>query len=213
LEPPASAIPDNSASAKGSLRKSLRQQRRSLSRRQQQEASRGLCKQLARLPAFINSRRVAAYIPNDGEINLQPLLELAWRMGKKIYLPVLPPFKTGHLLFMAHTPGQPLAKNRFGIPEPLCNQDSRCAVWTLDLVLTPLVGFDDQGKRMGMGGGFYDRTFAYLNQATGHAKPYLIGVAHECQRVKTLPSESWDIAMNLVVTDQNTYVSQPPTHI
>lgn len=198
-------LPNNSTPAKNQLRKQLRAQRRNLDRHQQQRASQGLCQQLSRLPEFIYSQRIAAYIPNDGEIDPQPLLELAWRMGKSVYLPVLHPFQAGKLLFMAHHPGQVLAKNRFGIPEPLCHQGFHCAVWTLDIVLTPLVGFDQQGNRMGMGGGFYDRTFAFLNDHSRPRKPAMIGVAHGCQCVEMLPSERWDIVMNKIVTDKTVY--------
>ncbi|WP_233716646.1 5-formyltetrahydrofolate cyclo-ligase [Ketobacter alkanivorans] len=198
-------LPNTSTPAKNQIRKALRQQRRSLSPHQQKHASMGLCRQLSLLPEFIFGQRIAAYIPNDGEIDPQPLLELAWRLGKQIYLPVLHPFSTGRLLFMAHHPHQVLAKNRFGIPEPLCDQDSHCPVWTLDLVLTPLVGFDENGNRMGMGGGFYDRTFAFLNDNSKPRKPRMIGVAHECQKVDTLPNERWDIMMNKIVTDKDIY--------
>ncbi len=190
---------------KNQLRKILRQRRRNLSRQQQKIASMGLCRQIARLPVFVNSRRIAAYIPNDGEISAQPLIELAWRLNKQVYLPVLHPFRKGYLFFMEHLPDQPLALNRFGIPEPLCDHDSRVPAWTLDLVLTPLVGFDEQGNRRGMGGGFYDRTFAFME--TGHTprRPRLVGVAHECQKVETLPCERWDIAMDFIATDRQLY--------
>lgn len=200
LTPPDGAVP-----GKNSLRKTLRQRRRQLTRQQQQIASMGLCRQLVQLPVFVNSQRIAAYIPNDGEINPQPLLELAWRLNKRIYLPVLHPFKKGHLFFMEYRPHQPLAINRFGIPEPLCDHDTRCPAWTLDLVLTPLVGFDEQGNRMGMGGGFYDRTFAFMQ--TGHTprRPRMVGVAHECQKVPELPCERWDIGMDFIVTDRKIY--------
>lgn len=198
-------LPNNSTPAKNQLRKTLRQCRRNLTPLQQKQASMGLCRQLSLLPEFMRSRRIAAYIPNDGEIDPQPLLELAWRLGKSVYLPVLHPFAKGRLLFMAHYPNQVLAKNRFGIPEPLCDQDSHCAVWTLDLVLTPLVGFDNEGNRMGMGGGFYDRTFAFLNDRSKPRSPRMIGVAHECQKVANLPSERWDIMMNKIVTDKAVY--------
>lgn len=195
-------------SGKNQLRKTLRQRRRSLDRHQQKVASMGLCRQLARLPLFLNSRRIAAYIPNDGEISAQPLIELAWRLGKQVYLPVLHPFRKGYLFFMEYLPDQPLAFNRFGIPEPICDRDSRVPAWTLDLVLTPLVGFDERGNRMGMGGGFYDRTFAFME--TGHTPrcPHLVGVAHECQKVEgELPCEKWDIAMDFIATDRKLYGS------
>ena len=193
------------SAGKNQLRRELRQRRRSLSRQQQQHASMGLCRQLMALPAFRNSHRIAAYIANDGEISPQPLLELAWRLGKQVYLPVLHPFRKGHLFFMQHLPDQPLALNRFGIPEPLCHHDSRCPAWTLDLVLTPLVGFDEAGNRMGMGGGFYDRTFAFMQSGLAPRRPRLVGVAHECQKAASLPQESWDIGMDLIVTDRGIY--------
>jgi len=198
-------LPNNSTPAKNQLRKSLRQRRRDLTPHQQKQASMGLCRQLSLLPEFVYGQRIAAYIPNDGEIDPQPLLELAWRLGKEIYLPILHPFAKGRLLFMAHHPNQVMAKNRFGIPEPLCDHSAHCPVWTLDLVLTPLVGFDPEGNRMGMGGGFYDRTFAFLRNNTRPRKPRMIGVAHECQKVETLPNEHWDIMMNRIVTENAQY--------
>lgn len=193
-------------SSKNQLRKLLRQRRRALSPHQQKIAAAGLCRQLACLPLFLNSHRIAAYLANDGEISTQPLIELAWQLGKKIYLPVLHPLHKGHLLFMEHLPDQPLALNRFGIPEPVCDRDSRVPVWTLDLVLTPLVGFDEEGNRMGMGGGFYDRTFAFMQTGCRPRRPRMVGVAHECQKVEAgLPCERWDIAMDLIATERRLY--------
>lgn len=210
---PGTASLDSSTSSgspgKRQLRRFLRQQRRNLSAQEQKNASLGLCRQLLRLPAFRNSKRLAAYLANDGEIDIQPLIELAWRLGKKVYLPVLHPFRTGHLLFMEYRPGQPLALNRFNIPEPLCDHDSRVPAWTLDLVLTPLVGFDEQGNRMGMGGGFYDRTFAFMKNGCRPHRPKLAGVAHECQKVGELPCERWDIAMDFIATDRQLYGLTP----
>jgi len=198
-------LPNNSTPAKNQLRTTLRQRRRNLTPHQQQQASMGLCRQLSLLPEFVYGKRIAAYIPNDGEIDPQPLLELAWRLGKEIYLPILHPFAKGRLLFMAHYPNQVMARNRFGIPEPLCDHSAYCPVWTLDMVLTPLVGFDEYGNRMGMGGGFYDRTFAFLRNNSRPRKPRMVGVAHECQKVERLPYEQWDIMMNRIVTGSKQY--------
>lgn len=198
---------------KRQLRKTLRQRRRNLTRQQQKIAALHLARQMSRLGEFRNARRLAAYLPNDGEISLQPLLELAWRMNKEVYLPVLHPCRRGLLLFVRHVKGQVLARNRYGIPEPLFQHGHRSQPWALDLVLAPLVGFDEKGHRMGMGGGFYDRTFAYLSETAGrrdagHQKPRLIGVAHECQKVDDLPFEHWDIPMSRIVTDEQVYVCQ-----
>ena len=198
-------IPVHDAPRKNDLRKILRARRRALSARHQKQASIGLCRQLARLPAFIRAHRLAVYIANDGEIDLQPLIELAWRLNKLVCLPVLHPFRHGHLLFMPYHPYQALAYNRFGIPEPLCDHSDLCPVWTLDLVFTPLVGFDSVGNRMGMGGGFYDRTFSFIDKRTKPHDPILVGVAHECQKVETIPSEHWDISMRFIATETSTY--------
>ena len=77
--------------------------------------------------------------------------------------------------------------------------------WRLDLVLVPLVGFDPQGNRLGMGGGFYDRTFAYRGRRKHTSRPCLIGLAHECQRVEHLPCAGWDIPLDGVITDCRRY--------
>ncbi|PCJ36747.1 MAG: 5-formyltetrahydrofolate cyclo-ligase [Moraxellaceae bacterium] len=193
------------SSSKQSLRQSLRLARKQLSHPEQLAASIGLCRQLLMHPRFIYCKRLAVYIANDGEIDLQPLIHLAWSLHKQVYLPVLHPFRQGELIFMQYTPGQPLANNRFGIPEPLSPTDTRIPTWMLDLVLTPLVGFDVDGNRMGMGGGFYDRTFAFVQQNIRPRAPYLVGVAHECQKTEGLITESWDIAMNGIVTGSNAY--------
>lgn len=196
---------DAATREKQALRRQLRAARRSLSRTDQLNASLGVCRQLITLPAFLRSQRVAVYFSNDGEVNLDPLIDAAWHMGKTLYLPVLHPFKSGELVFMEYHPGQPMARNRFGIPEPVSHRDSRCPAWLLDLILTPLVGFDEAGNRMGMGGGFYDRTFAFLKDGSKPRRPSLLGLAHECQKVEQITTEAWDIPMDGIVTGKTTY--------
>lgn len=195
----------NSTQNKQALRQQLRQARRDLSKQEQVQASLGVCRQLVNHPRFISSDRIAVYFCNDGEVNLDPLMDAAWGMGKTLYLPVLHPLKKGQLVFMEYHPEQPVAKNRFGIPEPISHRDTSCATWMLDLILTPLVGFDEDGNRMGMGGGFYDRTFAFLRKNHRPARPTLLGLAHECQKVAQLTTEAWDIPMDGIVTGRNTY--------
>ena len=191
--------------AKSVLRQELRLARRQLTHPEQLAASIGLCRRLLLHPRFIHSQRLALYIANDGEIDLQPLIQLAWSLRKEVYLPVLHPFRPGELVFMHYQPQQALANNRLGIPEPVSAYETRIPPWMLDLVLTPLVGFDEQGNRMGMGGGFYDRTFAFIQSNTRPRTPYLLGTAHECQKTNKLISEPWDIAMNQIITGNNSY--------
>ncbi len=156
---------------------------------------------LGRNPLFLHSQHIAIYLPNDGEMDLTPLLQRALSMGKKCYLPVLSPLFHNRLWFAPYHPGSHLSLNRFGIPEPDCNHAHMRPVWSLDLVLMPLVAFDLQGNRLGMGGGFYDRTLAYLNKRSHWRKPRLLGTAYSFQQVSQLPCESWDVPLHGVVTE------------
>lgn len=183
------------------LRRQLRQRRRSLSPAQQRAAAEKLCRLLKHQPLFIRSRNVAFYLPNDGEIDPQPLIQAALACGKRCYLPVLKPGSDNRLWFVRYDRDTPLHKNRFGIPEPRADYRRSLAPEQLDLVLMPLVGFDAEGGRMGMGGGFYDRTFEFKNKA-GAAKTYLLGLAHSCQRVEQLDVAAWDIPLNAIATEQ-----------
>lgn len=182
------------------LRQQLRQRRRALTREQQQQAAQSLCEQLERQPLFTRSQHLALYLPNDGEIDPTPIIHSAWRLDKHCYLPVLKPGDDKQLWFVPYSADTALRPNRFGIPEPVADYRETRAPNTLDLVLMPLVGFDENGGRMGMGGGFYDRTFAF--KQSDHSKPpYLLGLAHECQRVAQLELASWDIPLDAIATD------------
>lgn len=185
------------------LRRELRQRRRALSPAQQRQASDALCQRLRQLPEVQRARRVALYLPNDGEIDPRPLFGWLRQRGTRVYLPVLQPLAVNRLWFVHYHPGTPMVRNRFGIFEPDTRHGAhrarRLPAWALDLVLLPLVGFDAQGQRMGMGGGFYDRSFAFTQWR--RPRPRLIGVAHACQQVATLPTASWDVPLDAIVSD------------
>lgn len=196
---------DTSALSRGQLRRHLRVQRRALSRRAQRQAAQGLYKQLAQHPVFRRAQQIALYLPNDGEIDPQPLLRAAQRRGKATYLPVLSPWPRSKMVFQRVRAGEPLLANRFGILEPRRNRAQQRKVWALDLVLLPLVGFDRHGGRLGMGGGFYDRSLAYRTMRKNWHKPTLLGLAHECQQVERLAQASWDVPLQGTVTDKAWY--------
>jgi len=186
------------------LRKQLRQRRRKLSPREQEQASASLALNLLKNPDLQRARHIAIYLPNDGEIDPHPYMAMAHRKGVHFYLPVLHPIHTGKLVFSPYYDGVELTANRFGIPEPAFSKGLRRPAWALDAVLFPLVGFDENGGRLGMGGGFYDRTFAF-SRLRPRLAPKLIGLAHEFQKVKTLPIEPWDVPLHSVVTDRKVY--------
>ncbi|MBE0510522.1 MAG: 5-formyltetrahydrofolate cyclo-ligase [Chromatiales bacterium] len=194
--------PDSQQQARQALRRQMRQQRRALSPAQRQQAARQLLRHFASHPAFLHSQHIAFYLPNDGELDLRPLIEQAWSMGKHCYLPVLSPLYHNRLWFAPYRPDSAMIKNRFGILEPSCSWRRMRPVWALDLVLTPLVAFDQAGNRLGMGGGYYDRSLAYLARRQVWKKPRLIGAAYTFQSVATLPSASWDVPLHGIVTEQ-----------
>ena len=187
------------------LRRQLRQARRQLSPTRQRLAARELYRQLAQHPVFRRARHIAFYLPNDGEIDPRPLMLEAQRRGKATYLPVLNAWPRTRMVFQRLMPNERLAPNRFGIAEPAFRPNRQRRIWTLDLVLMPLVGFDEDGGRLGMGGGFYDRSLAYRDRRKNGHKPTLLGLAHECQKVDRLPLEPWDVSLQASVTDQSWY--------
>lgn len=187
------------------LRRQLRQARRDLSALQQQRAALALFRQLAQHPLFRRARHIALYLANDGEIDPRPLLQAAQRRGKAIYLPVLSAWPRTRMNFQRLHLHDRLAANRFRIDEPRANRARQRPAWALDLVLLPLVGFDENGGRLGMGGGFYDRALAYRHLRKNWHKPTLLGLAHECQKVSRLELASWDVPVKAVVTDAGWY--------
>ncbi|KGU83782.1 5-formyltetrahydrofolate cyclo-ligase [Pseudomonas mediterranea] len=189
------------------LRRLLRQARRALTPAQQRQAAQGLYRQLAQHPMFRRARHIALYLPNDGEIDPRLLLRAAQRRGKATYLPVLSPWPRTKMVFQRIRPGEQLYPNRFRILEPRIDLARQRKVWALDLVLLPLVGFDDVGGRLGMGGGFYDRSLAYLARRKLWRKPTLLGLAHECQKVERLAQASWDVPLQGTVSDRHWYIA------
>lgn len=199
-----SSTPDpDLVKAKRQMRRHMRARRRALNRAQQRRAGLALAQQLVRLPAFMRSRHIALYLPNDGEIDPRPLAKRAWRMGKRCYLPVLHPLKERQLVFVRFKPDTPLYPNRFGIPEPDTRRQGWLPAQCLDLVLLPLVAFDRRGGRLGMGGGFYDASFAFKRRSWGKGrKPHLVGLAHSCQEATDVVREDWDIPLSAVATER-----------
>jgi len=217
---------------KAALRARLRRRRRALSAAEQALAAAGLAAQLRGLPAFARARRVAFYRAFDGEIDPGPALAEALARGAKCYLPVVGEDKI--LRFAAVTVGGEFRAGKFGIAEPVVDADGYVAAADLDLALLPLVGFDGHGNRLGMGGGFYDATFAgvagdgdgdggggdlsrhtrgpRLKHCGGDesgdgdgAGPALVGLAHEVQRVDSIAVDAWDIPLSAVVTERRVY--------
>lgn len=186
------------------LRTRIIKQRTALSKTEQHTLSKKIAEHIQSLPLFQQSQHIAFYIAVNGEVDPHPLLEHAWAHDKTCYLPTLDTTTFNSLHFLPYLPNTPLQPNRYGIPEPAIDETTTFfPAEHLDLVLTPLVAFDLNGNRLGMGGGYYDRTFAFLTQP--QQKPTLLGLAYEFQKVDSLPPEAWDIPLKITATDLQIY--------
>jgi len=190
------------------LRRTYRRKRRSLGRQRQAQNSLAVCRHFFSSRLALSASTIALYFANDGEVDLEPLLGRLLRAGKRIALPVVrqAPGRAAVLEFYRYQADTRLVTNRYDIPEPAAGAAFVPAI-SLDLVLVPLVAFDDQGTRLGMGAGFYDRFFAGVIPAL---RPNIIGVAHEIQRsARALPAASWDIPLQGVITEDG-WQALPP---
>ncbi|MFT3755063.1 MAG: 5-formyltetrahydrofolate cyclo-ligase [Pseudoxanthomonas sp.] len=194
-----SSLPASTGDDRAALRRELRQHRRAIPAPARIAAADALATQLLALPCLPERGYVAGYWANDGEIALH-VFQLKLPPGLVWCLPVL---HGEELRFAPWRPGDALVSNRYGIPEPDVSPSSALDPQALSLVLMPLVGFDARGHRLGMGGGWYDRTFAFRKLSP--VPPHLVGVGFEMQRVDALAAEEWDVRMDLICTEQNTY--------
>lgn len=191
-----------------SIRQRICAQRKNLSPTRRQEASLQIAQQLQEITIFQEADHIAAYLPIHGECDPTALIIAAWQHHKSCYLPCVLNGKHLHLEFRYYTLKTRLSANRYHILEP--KTAPLVSLQTLDVVLVPLVAFDSDCHRIGMGGGFYDRTFSGKIAAAKHKKkqwPYLIGLAYEFQRVEDIIPQPWDVDLDIVITEQKIYYS------
>lgn len=190
-------------SARNAIRQNVRQQRRLLTSAQQSHAAANVLQHFTTDSKILSAKNIALYLSNDGEINTHLLIDWCWQQGKQVYLPVVHPFTNGNLLFLHYERQTVLVNNRYGIAEPKLDVRKIIPAHNIDIICTPLVAFDRKGARLGMGGGFYDRTLNHWYQQQQHkidTRPYPIGLAHDCQQVDAIPTEQWDIPLPEILT-------------
>ena len=189
---------------RGALRRAMRECRRALPAPARLAAADALAARLLALPFAPQSGFAAGYWAMDGEIALH-----AWQLGlpRAVHycLPVLDDDDT--LRFAPWRPGEPLVENRFGIPEPDVDASTRLRPDQLDFVVVPLVAFDARGQRLGMGGGWYDRSFAFRRAQA--ATPRLVGAAFAVQQAGAIPTAPWDVPLDAVCTESETFLVNP----
>lgn len=184
--------------ARRELRQRLAEARRLLAPVQRIAAAQGLRHTLEALPEYHTDARVAGYWAVDGELALNLIIPPLLARGQQFLLPLIGPQR--ELRFAPWQTGMDVAPNRYGIPEPIERQKT-FAAFQLDLVLVPLLGFDRGGNRLGYGGGYYDRSFAFLNEQGRPSEPLLVGIAYAAQELERIEPQSWDVPLDFIATE------------
>jgi 5-formyltetrahydrofolate cyclo-ligase len=187
-----------SPEAKAALRHRLRHTRRALSSEDHDLWSARAARRILSLPAFRAGRPVAIYLPFDGEVATRVLIREARRRGVRLYVPVVTDHRHRRIEFHALLRGTRIG--RYGIPVPRRGGRALAARW-FALIVVPLVGIDGAGRRLGMGGGYYDRAFAYRRHRRRWRGPLLVGYAFECQRVDSIFADPWDLSVDALATE------------
>lgn len=149
--------------------------------------------------------RIAAYLANDGEVDTLDIFDALRQHGRTGFIPILRQQPRRALWFGPYAGPGSTQPNRYGIPEPAIDGDTITDGRALDLVFVPLVAFDLHGNRLGMGGGYYDRSFAFRLEDPSSVKPRLIGLAFEGQKIARLDAQVWDVPLDAAVTEAAVY--------
>jgi len=151
------------------------------------------------MPVFIHAKNIGCYSAITGELDPISIINEARRLGKKLFLPVIP---AHHKSMTFYTCQCPLVKNAWNILEPNRSKEKPINIDQLDIIFVPMVGFDEHGNRIGRGVGYYDRC---LSQAKKETRPVFIGLAYESQQYRGISPDSWDVPMDMIVTEKNLY--------
>jgi 5-formyltetrahydrofolate cyclo-ligase len=192
---------------KNKIRQLIRSKRDSFSLTERIQLSALAANHITQSAIFQNSKSIACYLAVKNEIDTTKLIEKIWSSNKACYLPLVDPKHYGEMKFIQYLPDDKLTINRFGIKEPVFNKTKLIKPQDLDLVIMPLMAFDNIGYRIGTGGGYYDRAFAFLKN--NGKKPILLGLAYALQEVPQIPQEKWDIKLNGVATEKELFYMPP----
>jgi 5-formyltetrahydrofolate cyclo-ligase len=176
-----------------SLRRKFRAARRAIDANTQHRHGYAAASHFAASRLPLCRGRFAVYLANDGELDPQPIAQRLLGAGRTVVLPVVG--RGRRLAFHRYRSDTAFVPNRFGIAEPDTRRAKQVPLMTIAVVFVPLVAFDDEGFRLGMGGGFYDATFA------AHGRALRVGLAHDVQRAAELPHRPWDVPLDIIITE------------
>jgi 5-formyltetrahydrofolate cyclo-ligase len=182
--------------ARADIRRALRRRRAALAPSVRARAAEAVARHALRGAWLRAGRAIGLYFAVGSEIDTGPLRRLAARRGCAVYLPRITSHAARYMVFRRDR-GR-YRPNRMGIPEPLAGP--ACPPRRLDVVFVPLTGFNAAGWRLGVGGGYYDRLFAYRRHAPLR-RPLLVGLAFDCQRSADFAPEAHDVPLDLLITE------------
>ncbi len=180
------------------VRQSLRLKRQAIRAHKREQLAQQLLYQVRKINSIQHAQKVSLYSKHDNEIDTKHIYSLLKKQDVDIYFPIL----DGRKLKFAKV-GKYFKKNKFGISEPIAT--AILGAKQLDIIFMPLVGFDENKNRLGMGGGFYDRTLDFKKNPTNYRQPKLYGLAFDCQKIDKIDVQTWDIALDAVITPNKIY--------
>jgi len=186
------------------LRTRIKQKREQLSSENVDQLGDAIFRNLLDSNILENKSRIAIYCSVNNEVATMQIIKHLWTKDKELFLPII---KSNQLVFGSYKSGDNLSNNKFDIPEPTTQREELITADVLDLVIVPLVAFDSDCNRLGMGGGYYDRALAFKKTSSKTSSPLLIGLAYELQKVNILEMNSWDIPMDGIISESKTYLS------
>ena len=186
------------------LRTRIKQKREQLSSENVDQLGGAIFRNLLDSNILEDKNRIAIYCSVNNEVATMQIIKHLWTKDKELFLPII---KSNQLVFGSYKSGDNLSNNKFDIPEPTTPTEELITADVLDLVVVPLVAFDSDCNRLGMGGGYYDRALAFKKTSSKTSSPLLIGLAYELQKVNILEMNSWDIPMDGIISESKTYLS------
>lgn len=191
------------AAEKQQLRRLLRERRKSIPVPHRHHSARQAALRLLKLRRLRSAKRIGVYLAIGSELDTAPLINALWNKGVRLYAPAIG--QDRRMRFLPLPPRSRTRRDALRIPRPLSNR-AQLPAHRLDVVVVPLVGFDGGGRRLGAGGGFYDRALAGRINRSSNA--WLVGYAFEEQRLSRVPAEPWDVRLNAIVTERTVYWRQ-----